>query len=85
MMPQRAHAMRGRTSASAGDRCVTALCSDNSRIRSTTFRGRSRSSCRTCSPYIFKTKSFHSHVSGPHFRDYHLILDVQGEEFFAHH
>jgi hypothetical protein len=55
------------------------------RIRSRTFRGRSRSSCRTCSPYIFKTKSFHSHVSGPHFRDYHLILDVQGEEFFAHH
>jgi starvation-inducible DNA-binding protein len=30
-----------------------------------------------------KTKNFHWHVSGPHFRDYHLLLDVQGEEIFA--
>ena len=26
-----------------------------------------------------KTKNFHWHVSGPHFRDYHLLLDEQGE------
>ncbi|HEY4343545.1 MAG TPA: ferritin-like domain-containing protein, partial [Parvibaculum sp.] len=25
----------------------------------------------------FKTKNFHWHVSGPHFRDYHLMLDEQ--------
>jgi starvation-inducible DNA-binding protein len=30
-----------------------------------------------------KTKNFHWHMSGPHFRDYHLLLDVQGEEIFA--
>lgn len=30
-----------------------------------------------------KTKNFHWHVSGPHFRDYHLMLDEQGEELFA--
>src|SRR3982074_2545967 len=30
-----------------------------------------------------KTKSFHWHVSGPHFRDYHLLLDDQGEQIFA--
>ena len=30
-----------------------------------------------------KTKNFHWHVSGPHFRDYHLMLDDQGEELFA--
>jgi starvation-inducible DNA-binding protein len=30
-----------------------------------------------------KTKNFHWHVSGPHFRDYHLLLDEQGEEIFA--
>jgi starvation-inducible DNA-binding protein len=30
-----------------------------------------------------KTKSFHWHVSGPHFRDYHLMLDEQAEEIFA--
>ena len=29
-----------------------------------------------------KTKNFHWHVSGPHFRDYHLMLDEQGQELF---
>jgi starvation-inducible DNA-binding protein len=27
-----------------------------------------------------KTKNFHWHVSGPHFHDYHLLFDTQGEE-----
>jgi starvation-inducible DNA-binding protein len=30
-----------------------------------------------------KTKNFHWHVSGPHFRDYHLLLDEQGEQLQA--
>lgn len=30
-----------------------------------------------------KTKNFHWHISGPHFRDYHLMLDEQGAEIFA--
>lgn len=30
-----------------------------------------------------KTKSFHWHMSGPHFRDYHLLLDKQAAEVFA--
>jgi starvation-inducible DNA-binding protein len=30
-----------------------------------------------------KTKNFHWHLSGPHFRDYHLLLDEQGEQIFA--
>lgn len=29
-----------------------------------------------------KTKNFHWHVSGPHFRDYHLLLDDQGDQIF---
>jgi starvation-inducible DNA-binding protein len=29
-----------------------------------------------------KTKNFHWHMSGPHFRDYHLLLDEQGEQIF---
>src|ERR1043165_5374581 len=29
-----------------------------------------------------KTKNFHWHVSGPHFRDYHLMLDEQAAEIF---
>lgn len=30
-----------------------------------------------------KTKNFHWHVSGPHFRDYHLLLDEQAGQIFA--
>jgi starvation-inducible DNA-binding protein len=30
-----------------------------------------------------KTKNFHWHVSGSHFRDYHLLLDEQGDQIFA--
>jgi starvation-inducible DNA-binding protein len=30
-----------------------------------------------------KTKNFHWHISGPHFRDYHLLLDEQGEQILA--
>jgi starvation-inducible DNA-binding protein len=30
-----------------------------------------------------KTKNFHWHMSGPHFRDYHLLFDEQGEQLFA--
>jgi starvation-inducible DNA-binding protein len=30
-----------------------------------------------------KTKNFHWHISGPHFRDYHLLLDEQGDQIFA--
>ncbi len=29
-----------------------------------------------------KTKNFHWHMSGPHFRDYHLMLDKQSEQIF---
>jgi len=31
----------------------------------------------------FKTKNFHWHMSGPHFRDYHLLLDEQAKEILA--
>ncbi|MFZ2492625.1 MAG: ferritin-like domain-containing protein, partial [Thermoanaerobaculia bacterium] len=31
----------------------------------------------------FKTKNFHWHVSGPHFRDYHLLLDEQATQILA--
>jgi starvation-inducible DNA-binding protein len=30
-----------------------------------------------------KTKNFHWHMSGPHFRDYHLLLDEQASQIFA--
>ena len=31
----------------------------------------------------FKTKNFHWRMSGPHFRDYHLMLDDQGDELYS--
>jgi starvation-inducible DNA-binding protein len=31
----------------------------------------------------FKTKNFHWHMSGPHFRDYHLLLDENADQIFA--
>ena len=30
-----------------------------------------------------KTKNFHWHMSGPHFRDYHLLLDEQADQLFG--
>src|SRR5665213_1781710 len=30
-----------------------------------------------------KTKNFHWHMSGPHFRDYHLMLDEHGDQLYA--
>ena len=30
-----------------------------------------------------KTKNFHWHMSGPHFRDYHLMLDEQATQIYA--
>src|SRR2546430_13847663 len=35
-----------------------------------------------CALYL-KTKNFHWHMSGPHFRDYHLLLDEHGDQLFA--
>ena len=31
----------------------------------------------------FKTKNFHWHISGPNFRDFHLLLDEQADQIFA--
>ncbi len=37
-----------------------------------------------CFALYIKTKNFHWHMSGPHFRDYHLLLDEQADQIFAH-
>src|SRR3546814_7202635 len=36
-----------------------------------------------CSSDLIKTKNFHWHVSGPHFRDYHLMLDEQATQILG--
>ena len=46
--------------------------------------------CETLRPLLadvfalyVKTKNFHWHMSGPHFRDYHLLLDEHADQIFA--
>jgi starvation-inducible DNA-binding protein len=36
-----------------------------------------------CFALYLKTKNFHWHVSGPHFRDYHLLLDDQAQQIYG--
>ncbi len=36
-----------------------------------------------CFALYLKTKNFHWHVSGPHFRDYHLLMDDQAAQIYA--
>jgi starvation-inducible DNA-binding protein len=50
---------------------VAAICADMNRLVADNFA------------LFLKTKNFHWHVSGPHFRDYHLLLDEQGSEILA--
>ena len=58
------------TSAGFSDDAVQALSASFTRLLADTF-----------ALYI-KTKNFHWHVSGPHFRDYHLLLDEPGRTDF---
>ncbi len=39
--------------------------------------------CADVFALYLKTKNFHWHVSGPHFRDYHLLLDEQATQIYA--
>lgn len=53
------------------DEEFTEICSELKRLLADVF-----------AIYI-KTKNFHWHMSGPHFRDYHLLLDEQADQLFA--
>ena len=39
--------------------------------------------CADAFALYLKTKNFHWHMSGPHFRDYHLLLDEHGDQIYA--
>ena len=39
--------------------------------------------CADVFALYLKTKNFHWHLSGPHFRDYHLLFDDQADQIFA--
>ncbi|MBR1153976.1 Dps family protein [Bradyrhizobium sp. JYMT SZCCT0428] len=59
------------TSAGFSDDAVQALSESFTRLLADMFA------------LFVKTKNFHWHISGPHFRDYHLLLDDQSEQIFA--
>ena len=67
-----------RTSASASPRRRT-----SSRRRRETSRPRLAGLLADVFALYMKTKNFHWHMSGPHFRDYHLLLDEHGDQIFA--
>ncbi len=62
---------RLRTPTGFGDNAVKALTAALNGLLADTFA------------LYFKTKNFHWHMSGPHFRDYHLLLDEQASQIFA--
>jgi len=47
------------------------------------FIGPGAMASRMAGRLYLKTKNFHWHMSGPHFRDYHLLLDEQADQIFA--
>jgi starvation-inducible DNA-binding protein len=67
------------------DAAPTPLATPNalgSTARDQVTHGLNRLLADTFALYI-KTKNFHWHVSGPHFHDYHLLLDAQATAVFA--
>ena len=59
------------TPSDLGGNATTAIATELNKLVADTF-----------SLYL-KTKNFHWHMSGPHFRDYHLLLDEQSNQIFA--
>jgi starvation-inducible DNA-binding protein len=54
-----------------GSKALVAICSELKLLLADVF-----------AIYV-KTKNFHWHMTGPHFRDYHLLLDEHGDQLFA--
>ena len=59
------------TPSDLGDNATAAIAAELNRLAADAF-----------ALYV-KTKNFHWHMSGPHFRDYHLLLDEQSDQIFA--
>ena len=60
-----------KTPTDIGDKDVATITAALNRIVADTF------------VLYIKTKNFHWHMNGPHFRDYHLLLDEQADQIFA--
>jgi starvation-inducible DNA-binding protein len=69
-MGEKATALKGATTEFNGD-AVEEISSDLRRLLADVFA------------LYLKTKNFHWHMSGAHFRDYHLLLDEQSTQIFA--
>ncbi len=62
---------------------VSGSASDFSRQAVTEISGALRRLLADVFSLYLKTKNFHWHISGPHFRDFHLLLDEQAGQIFA--
>jgi len=74
MDPKKAKELRRqplRTPTDLGENAVTDIAAALTALLADTFA------------LYLKTKNFHWHMSGPHFRDYHLMLDEQSSQIFA--
>ncbi len=65
------------------DTAELATPTDLSRNDTRTVADALNSALADCFALYLKTKNFHWHVSGPHFRDYHLLLDEQAGEIIT--
>lgn len=76
-------AARDTASLVARQKAPLATPTDLSAQATTDIAGALNTLCADTLALYLKTKNFHWHMTGPHFRDYHLLLDEQAEQIFA--
>ena len=75
--------IRHQGAVSASQRGVPVTPTDLSRTATQDISGAMNAILADVFALYLKTKNFHWHLSGPHFRDYHLLFDEQGEQILA--
>ena len=75
--------IRHQGAVSASQRGVPVTPTDLSRTATQDISGAMNAILADVFVLYLKTKNFHWHLSGPHFRDYHLLFDEQGEQILA--
>src|SRR5881398_264939 len=74
---------KDKLAAGIGRRAPLATRSDLSAAATKDISGAMNAMLADVFALYMKTKNFHWHMSGPHFRDYHLLLDEQADQLFA--
>src|SRR5256886_16036629 len=74
---------KDKLAAGIGRRAPLATRSDLSAAATKDISGAMNAMLADVFALYMKTKNFHWHMSGPHFRDYHLLLDEQADQIYA--